>query len=173
MRYNNATMPVLVGTCSWTDRMLIDSGKFYHTPGPSAEEMLRYSSSIFPVVEVDSSFYSLPTKRNSELWVERTPDRFLFHIKAFSLFTTHGTPPRRFSRDIGESLPAELQAKRNIYVRDVPDDMVNELWRRYREALTPLYEAGKLGVVLLQFPRWFIPSAASEACMKYTKLPNS
>ncbi|MFC1935631.1 DUF72 domain-containing protein [Chloroflexota bacterium] len=155
-------MPVFVGTCSWTDKMLVESGQFYPAARPSPEQMLRHYSSIFPTVEVDSSFYSLPSKRNSELWVERTPKDFVFHVKSYSLFTTHGTPPQRMPRDIVESLSADLLAKNNLYIRDMPREATSELWRRFREAILPLYEADKLGLILLQFPRWFVPSAASE-----------
>jgi len=111
-------MPLLIGTCSWTDRMLIESGRFYSTSRPSAEGTLRYYSSVFPTVEVDSSFYSLPSKRNSELWVDRTPHEFVFHIKGFSLFTTHGTPPQRLPKDIVESLPASVQGEADNAGRD-------------------------------------------------------
>ena len=155
-------MTVLIGTCSWTDKMLVESGRFYPKQRPSPEEMLRYYSSVFPIVEVDSPFYALPTPQNSGLWVERTPPGFLFHMKAYSLFTTHGTPPSRLPRDILETLPADLRAKRNLYLRDVPADVVSEMWRRFRPALLPLYEAGKLGLVLLQFPPWFVPLSVSE-----------
>jgi uncharacterized protein YecE (DUF72 family) len=138
--------------------MLVESGKFYPTARPSAEEMLRYYSSVFPTVEVDSPFYALPTRRNSQLWVERTPDNFTFHVKAFSLFTTHGTPLQRLPKDIAESLPQDAKEKRNLYLRDMPHEVMSELWRRYREALEPLHQADKLGLVLFQFPRWFVPS---------------
>jgi uncharacterized protein YecE (DUF72 family) len=32
---------------------------------------------------VDSSYYGLPSSRNASLWAERTPDGFVFDIKAF------------------------------------------------------------------------------------------
>ena len=76
-----------VGTASWTDPSLIKSGKFYPKGCSSAEERLRYYADQFPMVEVDSSYYALPSGRNSEAWVLRTPDDFVFNIKAFRLFT--------------------------------------------------------------------------------------
>jgi uncharacterized protein YecE (DUF72 family) len=59
--------------------------------------------------------------------------------------------------DIKEALPAESKAKANLYLRDVPEDLQSELWHRFEEALLPLDSAGKLGVILLQFPPWFYP----------------
>jgi uncharacterized protein YecE (DUF72 family) len=83
---------ILVGTCSWTDQTLIESGRFYPDWARSAEARLQYYASQFPVVEVDSTYYALPNERTSGLWVNRTGDSFLFDIKAFRLFTQHPTP---------------------------------------------------------------------------------
>jgi uncharacterized protein YecE (DUF72 family) len=78
---------ILVGTASWTDKSLIDSGLFYPPEARTSEERLRYYASQFPVVEVDSSYYAMPSERNAALWVERTPEGFRFDIKAFRLLT--------------------------------------------------------------------------------------
>ena len=104
---------ILLGTCSWTDRTLIQCGRFYPPWATSAEARLRYYASQFPVVEVDSTYYALPSRRNSELWVERTPGDFLFHIKAFALFTHHPTPPSALPPDLRQQLPgwAEPEAQ--------------------------------------------------------------
>jgi uncharacterized protein YecE (DUF72 family) len=39
--------------------------------------------------------------------------------------------------------------------------VAQELWRRFGQALEPLAGAGKLGVVLFQFPPWFHPNQAN------------
>jgi len=148
---------ILVGTSSWTDPTLIKSGRFYPPWARTAEARLQYYASKFNLVEVDSSYYALPNERNSRLWVERTPEKFIFDIKAFRLFTQHPTPLVALPPDIKEALPAESQAKANLYLRDVPEDLQSELWHRFEEALLPLDSAGKLGVILLQFPPWFYP----------------
>ena len=62
----------LIGTCSWTDPTLIESGRFYPTWARSAESRLQYYASQFGLVEVDSSYYALPSERTSQLWVART-----------------------------------------------------------------------------------------------------
>jgi len=148
---------ILVGTCSWTDTTLIESGRFYPSWARSAEARLRYYASQFRIVEVDSSYYALPSERASRLWVERTADSFTFDVKAFRLFTQHPTPPAALPRDIREALPSELREEVAIYQRDIPPELVAELWRRFEHALLPLDSAGKLGVVLFQFPPWFYP----------------
>ena len=69
---------ILIGTCSWTDPTLIGCGRFYPSWAKSAEARLMHYSSQFRLVEVDSSYYSMPNEKTSRLWVERTPDDFTF-----------------------------------------------------------------------------------------------
>ena len=151
------TAKVLVGTCSWADKTLVDSGKFYPAAAKSPEERLRFYAEQFPLVEVDSTYYGLPAERNAALWVDRTPDNFTFDVKAFRMMTQHPTPPKALPKDVRESLPGALQAKPNIYVKDTPRNVVDEVWKRFASALLPLDSAGKLGAVVFQFPPWFLP----------------
>jgi uncharacterized protein YecE (DUF72 family) len=148
---------ILIGTSSWTDPTLIKSGRFYPSWANSAETRLRYYASQFELVEVDSSYYAIPDSKTAGLWVNRTPDNFVFDIKAFRLFTLHPTPLKSLARDIKESLPAELREKSNLYHRDLPSSVTDELWKRFERALLPLDSSGKLGVVMFQFPPWFYP----------------
>ncbi len=114
-------MTILVGTTSWTDPTLIESGRFYPPEVHTAEERLRYYASQFPIVEVDSSYYALPTARNSKLWVERTPAGFVFDVKAFRLLTGHQTPPEAFPKDLRDQLgPTD---KKNPHHRDLPQEI--------------------------------------------------
>lgn len=151
---------LLLGTCSWTEETLISGGKFYPPYAKDAESRLRYYASQFPIVEVDSTYYSMPQEKNTRLWVERTPEDFTFDIKAFRLFTQHQTPLRSLPRDIREACPAEIKEKPNLYHNSMPPELLDEMWKRYESALLPLDSAGKLGVVLFQFAPWF--TAGSE-----------
>ncbi len=148
---------ILVGTCSWTDKTLIESGRFYPASARSAEARLQHYAGQFPIVEVDSSYYALPNERTSRLWLERTGDKFIFDVKAFRLFTQHPTPLPALPKDVREALPPQPKGMANIYHRDMPPELVNELWSRFERALLPLDSAGRLGVVLFQFPPWFYP----------------
>jgi len=64
---------ILIGTASWTDKSLITSGRFYPPKCSTPEDRLRYYSSQFPLVEVDSSYYAMPKPEVAQLWAERTP----------------------------------------------------------------------------------------------------
>jgi uncharacterized protein YecE (DUF72 family) len=140
---------VLVGTASWTDKSLVASG-WYPKGADSAKARLAHYASQFPLVEADSTYYFLPTERNSELWAERTPARFTFNVKAFSLLTQHPTKPRAL-KEFGVS-----QGSKNVYVGDLSAELVDQVWDRFTAALEPLRRAGKLGVLLFQFPPWFV-----------------
>jgi uncharacterized protein YecE (DUF72 family) len=148
---------ILVGISSWTEPTLIAGGKFYAPSAKSAEARLRYYASQFPIVEVDSTYYGLPAETTSGLWVNRTPDRFIFNIKAFRLFTHHPTMPGVLPKDIRDRLPADIRDRKTLYFRDLSRELQNELWRQFEQALLPLDSAGKLGVILFQFPPWFFP----------------
>lgn len=152
---------ILVGTASWTDKALIASGRFYPPEVKTPEERLRFYAQQFPVVEVDGSYYALPTAHNASLWVERTSPFFVCDVKAFRIFTQHQTPPQALPKDIREALGSP--GKKNFYYRDLPPELLEELWRRFLDGIDPLRQAGRLGVVLFQFPPWFLPATASFA----------
>lgn len=157
-----ATHGIFIGTCSWTDPTLLEAGTFYPPEvADDAEERLRFYASRFPIVEVDSTYYGPPSERTAGLWVERTPADFVFDVKAFRLFTRHPTPPRSLWKDLRAALPDRLLDKRNLYVDDLPDELVREAVERFVRGLLPLHSAGKLGLVLFQFPHWFLPKRAS------------
>jgi len=147
---------ILVGTCSWADKTLIDSG-WYPPEAKKPEDRLRFYADQFPIVEVDSTYYAIPQERNPEAWVERTPPEFVFDLKAYAPFTGHAAAVKALAKDLRESLPAPVQEKANFYYKDLPPEIGDEVWRRFNETLLPLDSAGKLGTVLFQFPPWFGP----------------
>ncbi|GAA3300053.1 DUF72 domain-containing protein [Streptomyces cinereospinus] len=79
----------------------------------------------------------------------RTPDGFVFDVKAFSLLTGHPTR--------AAVMPGGLPADH----RD--PGVLDEVWARFTAGIAPLREAGRLGSVLFQFPPWFRPGARAEA----------
>ncbi|MEU9293485.1 DUF72 domain-containing protein [Streptomyces sp. NPDC048266] len=146
---------IRVGTCSWTDKALVSSG--WYPPGHrDAEGRLRHYASRFPVAEVDSTYYGLPSTRNSHLWAERTPAGFRFDVKAFSLFTGHPTRPEALPADLR---PAVVRQRRERTGTD--PGLLDEVWARYAAALAPLREAGRLGTLVFQFPHRLAPGRAA------------
>ncbi|HKG57460.1 MAG TPA: DUF72 domain-containing protein [Candidatus Limnocylindrales bacterium] len=160
---------IRIGTASWTDPTMTAPGVFYPTGQDSAEERLTYYASRFPLVEVDATYYSLPARRTSELWVERTPPDFTFDIKAHALMTGQPTETKRLPKDLRTALPAELQEKSRIYAKDLPGELKDSIWEWFLDGVEPLREAGQLGSVLLQYPRWFFTSSENRAMIVEAK----
>ncbi len=143
---------VRVGTASWTDRTLIESG-WYPPEADTPEKRLRYYARQFPLVEVDATYYALPAEQTAAAWAARTPAAFTFDVKAFSLFTQHPTRVAALPTDLRPA--AEKTGKDRVYLKDVDPSVADQAWERFLAALEPLRQAGKLGTILLQFPPWF------------------
>jgi len=155
-------MGVLCGIAGWVDKSLIDSKLFYPLHAKTSGDRLKFYATQFSLVEVDSTYYGIPKPESVESWVAQTPADFSFDVKSFSLFTNHPTKPLSLPPDLREELPANLREK-NVYLEQMPDDLLDEAWERFRSALEPLRAAGKLGAVFFQFPPWFLPSSRSLA----------
>jgi uncharacterized protein YecE (DUF72 family) len=115
--------PVRVGCSGW---MYDDwRGRLYPEGLPKKRWLERYVE-VFDTVEVNSTFYRLASRDAVAEWVERTPDDFLFAVKA-SRYLTH--MKRLTDLDRGA--------------------------HRFYERIEPMVEAGKLGPVLWQLPENF------------------
>jgi uncharacterized protein YecE (DUF72 family) len=143
---------IRVGTASWTDKTLIESG-WYPPEANTPEKRLRYYARQFPLVEVDSSYYALPAEQTAAAWADRTPAGFTFNVKAFSLFTHHPTRIAALPKDLREA--AKQEGKDNVYLKNVDPEVASQTWDRFLAALEPLRIASKLGAILFQFPQWF------------------
>ena len=121
---------IRIGTASWTDHE-----PFYPPEYDKASmkaHRITYYSQFFSLVEVDSTFYNLQPARNFKLWAERTPDDFVFDVKAFGELTWH----HRDAEGNAEAPSADTFAQ-------------------FSEMIQPMREAGKLGALLFQFPPWY------------------
>lgn len=148
---------VRLGTCSWTDKTLTHETTWYPKKSMKAAERLAYYAARFPMVEVDSTYYFPPTPEVCQSWVDRTPEGFVMNIKAWSLLTGHPTFPNSLWEDLQDDVRPDLRDRRNLYKTHLTEAALAESWARFRHALWPLHEAGRLGAVLLQYPKWFHP----------------
>jgi len=76
--------------------------------------------------------------------------------------TGQPTEVARLPADILEMLPSELAEKSKIYATDLPIELQDAVWDRFVDALGPLIDADKLGGILLQYPRWFLPTPENK-----------
>lgn len=150
----SASGRILVGTAGWTDPTLIKSGRFYPPEAKTAEQRLRFYASQFAAVEIDSTFYAIPPIDNAFAWVQRTPEGFVFDVKAYRVFTKHQTPLNAVPSELRDRAEASVNSKGNVYYDDLPEPLLRDLWQRFKDSLQPLRTAGKLGYILLQFPNW-------------------
>jgi uncharacterized protein YecE (DUF72 family) len=111
---------VRIGTCSWADEGLLKT--WYPRGVSTAEKRLRYYAERFDTVEADSPFYHLPDPAVTAKWAERTPDGFVFHLKASGELTGHREPA----------------------------DGVEAAAAAYLSSIEPLLDSGKARGVLLQ-----------------------
>ncbi|HYN93136.1 MAG TPA: DUF72 domain-containing protein [Pilimelia sp.] len=139
---------IRVGTSSWADQLLIASGWYPRALNTPAGRLAHYAT-FFDLVEVDTTYYAIPAVETTAAWVDRTPAGFTFDVKAFRLFTGHPTPSAVLPRDLRPRTGAAMVRR-----RDLAPAAYDALWDRFRAALAPIDQAGKLGVVLLQFPPW-------------------
>ena len=149
---------ILVGTASWTDKTLL-AADWYPKDAKTPEKRLAFYASQFPAVEVDASYYALPSERNSVAWVDRTPAHFTFNVKAFSLMTQHPAVVKSLPVPIRELAPG---SKTRVYPKDLPPKAIDTVFEMFASALMPLHSAGKLGYILFQFPEWFVPGDAQR-----------
>lgn len=90
------------------------------------DELLQHYARIFDMVEVDATYYRMPKTADVASWVEQTPERFRFSFK----------------------LPAAI-------VRKPGDPSVAGRMDAFLERIGPARDAGKLGVIVAQFPPFF------------------
>lgn len=121
-----------------------------HTVGGASKkgfDELAFYAEHFDTVEVNSSFYGVPSPQTARRWAERTPPGFEFSLKLYQKFTH----PEMFHKATGAD-PADIGRA------DVDD---------FRRAIDPLAEAGKLGALLAQFPPSFKNDANARGYLEW------
>src|SRR5919204_2242190 len=146
--------PIRVGVCSWADETLTKG--WYPKGVTKGEDRLRYYAERFDTVEANSTYYRLPEPAMVENWVERTPDGFTMHVKAFGVMTRHPVKIDQLPTDLRD-IPTDTRGR----VERPPREYRAEVFKRFHAALEPLRAAGKLGGILMQFPSYVVYKPAS------------
>jgi uncharacterized protein YecE (DUF72 family) len=140
---------ILVGTASWSDPGFVE--RWYPKKMPAGERLGWYAQH-FDLVEVNSTFYSVPEPRMVERWCAATPNDFTFDVKLHQLFSFHSTPAKLLPPDLQSR--AETDAKRNVKATPA---MREALLKTFLRAMAIFRSAGKMGVLLLQLSPAFSP----------------
>ncbi|QCR33379.1 DUF72 domain-containing protein [Lysinibacillus sp. SGAir0095] len=129
---------IKIGLTGWGDHPSI-----YRTNSTRRDKLFDYSSH-FPIVELDTSFYAIPSLQNIEKWVNETPDSFRFIVKTYQGMTGH-------LRD------------------DNPYETRSEMFDAFRQCARAFQNANKLAMILVQFPPWFDCSVKNVNYIRYVK----
>jgi uncharacterized protein YecE (DUF72 family) len=113
------------------------AGQVYPKPPPRGFDPLRYLAQYFDAIEINSTFYRIPDAKATKRWVARVADH----------------PDFRFTAKLWQGFTHEGTAS----AQDVT---------AFRQAMTPLQEAGTLGAILLQFPYRFHHTAENRAMIQ-------
>ena len=140
---------ILVGTASWSDPGFVE--RWYPKKMPAGERLQWYAQH-FEMVEVNSTFYSVPEPRMVERWCAATPDDFTFDVKLHQLFSFHSTPAKLLPPDLQRR--AETNAKG--IVKSTPE-LQEALLGTFLRSMSIFRAARKLGVLLLQLSPAFSP----------------
>lgn len=115
-----------------------------YTSGIASRDKLKEYGAHFPTVEVDASFYAVQPIRNMQKWVDETPESFQFIVKAYQGMTGH---------ERGE----------------IPFESKDDMFEAFIQSLEPMRKAGKLAMVLFQFPPWFDCQRKNVEYLRYCK----
>ncbi len=140
---------IVVGTSSWADQGFV---KHWYPKGLAARDRLAWYAERFEAVELNSSFYAIPSRDNVERWAEITPGGFSFDVKLHRLLSRHATKPDALPPDMRGDV--ELNQRGNVIATP---EAQRELTQRIVSAVEPLADAGKLGAFLLQLTPGFDP----------------
>lgn len=140
---------ILVGTASWSDPGFVEH--WYPKKMPAGDRLGWYAQH-FELVEVNSTFYSVPELRMVERWCAATPNQFTFDVKLHQLFSFHSTPAKLLPPDLQRR--AETDAKGNV--KSTPN-LQEAMLKTFLRSMSIIRSTGKLGVLLLQLSPAFSP----------------
>src|SRR5919201_2077404 len=140
---------VLIGTASWSDPGFV---KRWYPKEMAPGDRLGWYAQHFDLVEVNSTFYSVPDVRTVERWCAATPDRFTFDVKLHQLLSRHSTPAKLLPPELLHRAQVDANGKVKL-----SDELQEALVATLLRPLSILDRARKLGVLLLQLSPGFSP----------------
>ena len=140
---------ILVGTASWSDPGFVEH--WYPKKMPAGERLAWYAQH-FEMVEVNSTFYSVPEARMVERWCRSTPDGFVFDVKLHQLLSRHSTNRKLLPPALQKAAESDVKGK----VKLTPQ-IEKAMIEQFRRAIEILRDEGKLGALLLQLSPGFSP----------------
>ena len=149
MEPRQQTDRILVGTASWSDPGFVEH---WYPPGMAAGDRLSWYAQQFEMVEVNSSFYSMPDRRMVERWCRSTPEPFMFNVKLHQLLSRHATAAKLLPLKLRAKAEQDGSGKVKLSVA-----LEKALLQEFITVAETFRSFGKLGVLLLQLSPAFSP----------------
>jgi uncharacterized protein YecE (DUF72 family) len=140
---------ILVGTASWSDPGFVE--RWYPPKLPAADRLPWYAQH-FEMVEVNSTFYAVPTAHLAARWCQATPDDFIFDIKLHRLLSRHSTTVKSLPPSLQRVAAADAKGRVSLSAK-----LERALLEHVIASVEPLRAANKLGAFLLQLSPAFSP----------------
>ncbi len=121
---NNKPNRILVGTSGYAYSEWVDAG--FYPPGTGTARMLAHYTRVFPIAEINYTWYQMPKAPAMDRMRRKAPEGFRFAAK-LTRTLTHEVDPKGW--------PAQAAM--------------------YREGIAPLVQSGQLLAVLVQLPPFF------------------
>lgn len=155
------TADLRIGTCGYSFPDW--RGVVYPAGVKPSMYLVYYARSLgFNAVEIDSSFYRMPSVPLFESLLQKTPPGFLFTVKA------HRSMTHEVWRTMQQALPGRPSYP-NIAsgLKDAAE--LGPVFQEFRTAACVLRNAGRLGTVVLQYPPWFKDTPRNRDFLLLTK----
>lgn len=114
---------ILIGTSGY---YYDDWKEIFYPANLKKEDYLSFLAEHFKVVELNFSYYRIPSTSQTGHMLKKAQGRLEFVIKAFRQIT-----------------------------HEISDRSINEILPQFLEGIRPFFDADRLGVILLQFPQGF------------------
>lgn len=112
---------ITIGLTGWGDHPLVAT---------SRNTKLEDYASHFPFVEMDTSFYAIPSEKNIHSWINKTPESFQFIPKAYQAMTQHKNWLEDFSSE-------------------------EKMFAAFLTRFEPMIKQNRIKAFLFQFPPYF------------------
>lgn len=112
---------ITIGLTGWSDHDLIST---------NPKKKLEEYASHFPFVELDTSFYGIPSENSIQSWLKKTPESLQFIPKAYSAMTQHNDYKKYYHS-------------------------IEEMFDTFKVRFYPMIAANRIKTFLFQFPPYF------------------
>lgn len=150
---------ILIGTSGYSFEDW--KGRFY-PDGIRSSDMLSYYASQFPMVEINYTYYRMPSARVTDAMGKKTPADFEFVVKLNRVMTHENPiigsfiPPKEGEAARHRTGASGVDESNGVREPELPFAELRDSISQFKDGIAPLVDSGKLSVLLAQFPYGFV-----------------